>query len=146
MLETENGRYFIDILDTAGEEEYMRENYYRLGEGFFIVYSVTNRDSFGSVPKFIDQIKCIKNGENVPIILLGSKNDLLNKREVKMSEGFSLAEKYGIPFFETSSKTGYNVDYAFFHLLELVNKFKKEDSHSMEKESQNKRGDCCIIN
>lgn len=39
---------FIDILDTAGQEEYaaIRDNYYRSGEGFFCVFSVTEAESF----------------------------------------------------------------------------------------------------
>jgi Ras-related protein Ral-A len=39
---------FIDILDTAGQEEYaaIRDNYYRSGEGFFCVFSTTEAESF----------------------------------------------------------------------------------------------------
>lgn len=39
---------FIDILDTAGQEEYaaIRDNYYRSGEGFFCVFSITEIESF----------------------------------------------------------------------------------------------------
>lgn len=39
----------LDILDTAGQEEYMRDNYYRLGEGFLIVYSITMRGEWAAV-------------------------------------------------------------------------------------------------
>ncbi len=35
----------LDVLDTAGQEEYsaMREQYMRTGEGFLLVYSITDR-------------------------------------------------------------------------------------------------------
>ncbi len=35
----------LDILDTAGQEEYsaMREQYMRTGEGFLLVYSITDK-------------------------------------------------------------------------------------------------------
>lgn len=38
----------IDILDTAGQEDYaaIRDNYFRSGEGFLCVYSITEDDSF----------------------------------------------------------------------------------------------------
>jgi GTPase KRas protein len=38
----------LDILDTAGQEEYssVREQYIRTGDGFLIVYSITDRSSF----------------------------------------------------------------------------------------------------
>ena len=37
----------LDVLDTAGQEEYsaMREQYMRTGEGFLLVYSITSRNS-----------------------------------------------------------------------------------------------------
>ena len=40
----------IDILDTAGQEDYaaIRDNYFRSGEGFLCVFSITEEDSFQS--------------------------------------------------------------------------------------------------
>lgn len=100
----------LDILDTAGQEEYMRDNYYRLGEGFLIVYSITMRDTFSDVNRFHDHILSVKGVEDVPLIVVGSKCDLDGDREVPHSEGNTLAEKFDVPFFETSAKTRVNVD------------------------------------
>lgn len=38
----------VDILDTAGQEDYaaIRDNYFRTGEGFMCVFSLTDPDSF----------------------------------------------------------------------------------------------------
>ena len=38
----------LDILDTAGQEDYaaIRDNYFRSGEGFLCVFSITEDDSF----------------------------------------------------------------------------------------------------
>ena len=38
----------LDILDTAGQEEYssVREQYITTADGFLIVYSITDRSSF----------------------------------------------------------------------------------------------------
>lgn len=38
----------IDILDTAGQEDYaaIRDNYFRAGEGFLCVFSITENESF----------------------------------------------------------------------------------------------------
>jgi GTPase KRas protein len=48
----------LDILDTAGQEEYsaMREQYMRTGEGFLLVYSTTSRSSFEEIRMFHQQI------------------------------------------------------------------------------------------
>ena len=44
----------LDILDTAGQEEYsaMRDQYMRSGQGFLCVYSITNRGSFEELKSF----------------------------------------------------------------------------------------------
>ena len=135
----------MDILDTAGQEEYMRDNYYRLGEGFLIVYSITMRDTFTDVNRFYDHIKSIKEEDNVPIIVVGSKCDLEGDREVQTTEGKSLGEKFKVPFFETSAKTRVNVDEVFFELVRKVKKY-KDESNEVEEENPKDGGGCCIIN
>lgn len=44
----------IDILDTAGQEDYaaIRDNYFRSGEGFLCVFSITDTDSFHATQDF----------------------------------------------------------------------------------------------
>lgn len=44
----------IDILDTAGQEDYaaIRDNYFRSGEGFLCVFSITDDESFQSTLEF----------------------------------------------------------------------------------------------
>jgi len=52
----------------------MRDQYMRRGEGFVVVYSINSRNSFDSVPLFINQIKLVKDSDNVPIIIVGNKS------------------------------------------------------------------------
>lgn len=44
----------IDILDTAGQEEYaaIRDNYFRSGEGFLCIFSITEAESFQATSEF----------------------------------------------------------------------------------------------
>lgn len=44
----------IDILDTAGQEDYaaIRDNYFRSGEGFLLVFSITEHESFTATSEF----------------------------------------------------------------------------------------------
>lgn len=60
--------------------------------------------------------------ENPDIVLCGNKSDLEDQRVVKEEEARGLAEKYGIPYFETSAANGTNVSLAIETLLDLIMK------------------------
>jgi GTPase KRas protein len=54
------------------------------GEGFLLVYSITERDSFKMIESYHQQILRVKDSEAVPIILVGNKSDLEHERRVNM--------------------------------------------------------------
>lgn len=80
----------MDVLDTAGQEEYsaMREQYMRTGEGFLLVYSITSRQSFEEIMTFQQQILRVKDKDYFPIIVVGNKCDLEKERAVSEEGGF----------------------------------------------------------
>lgn len=80
----------LDVLDTAGQEEYsaMREQYMRTGEGFVLVYSINSRQSFEEIMVFQQQILRVKDKDYFPIIVVGNKCDLEHERQVS-TEGES---------------------------------------------------------
>ena len=47
------------------------------------------------------------------ILLVGNKNDLKFEREVTTEEGQEFADKHNLIFFETSAKSGENVESSF---------------------------------
>ena len=122
----------LDILDTAGQEEYsaMRDQYMRTGEGFLIVFAVNNAKSFEDITQYREQIKRVKDAEEEPMVMVGNKCDLPtrsidmaqvaeNCRQVLklMIKARDAALNYGIPFVETSAKTRMGVDDAFYTLV-----------------------------
>ena len=54
------------------------------GEGFLLVYSVTERDSFDLIGTYHEQILRVKDTQSVPIVLVGNKSDLEHDRAVDM--------------------------------------------------------------
>ena len=52
------------------------------GEGFLLVYSITDRDSFEAINAYHQQILRVKDTETVPILLVGNKSDLEDGRRV----------------------------------------------------------------
>ena len=82
----------LDILDTAGQEEYsaMRDQYMRTGEGFLIVFAVNNIKSFEDITTYREQIKRVKDAEEVPMVMVGNKCDLPT-RQVDMQQARDVA-------------------------------------------------------
>lgn len=126
----------IDILDTAGQEDYaaIRDNYFRSGEGFLCVFSITERESFEATQEFRDQILRVKNADsttdNIPFILVGNKSDLDSRRQVPYAEANDMASRWRVPYIETSAKTRDRVDAVFYQLMEHIQKKKDEESIS----------------
>jgi len=73
----------------------------------FILYDVSNKNSFTNVITWINFIKQVNTEESI-LVLCGNKIDL--NREVSTSEGKILAEKEKMLFFETSAKNSTGVN------------------------------------
>ena len=119
----------LDILDTAGQEEYsaMREQYMKTGQGFLLVFSVTSRSSFDEISVLHQQIMRAKNNDsNYPILLVGNKCDLEDQREVPKEEGTRLANRLNLTYIETSAKTRTNVEESFTMLASRILKYEKQ--------------------
>jgi len=138
----------IDILDTAGQEDYaaIRDNYFRSGEGFLCVFSITEDDSFQSTQEFRDQILRVKNDNNIPFILVGNKADLTNNRKVQQATANNRAAQWQVPYVETSAKTRENVDKVFYDLMREIRSRKvSEDSQGKTNEGKMKKKKCQIL-
>lgn len=74
----------MTVLDTAGQEEFsaMREQYMRSGEGFLLVFAVTDHPSFEEIFKFHRQILRVKDRDEFPMLMVGNKADLEHQRSV----------------------------------------------------------------
>jgi len=114
----------LDILDTAGQEEYsaMRDQYMRTGQGFLMVYAITSRSSLEELITFRDQILRVKETSTVPMVVIGNKIDLESERQVSTQEGLDLARSFQAAFFETSAKLRINVDESFTQIVREINR------------------------
>ncbi|CAL1268516.1 unnamed protein product [Larinioides sclopetarius] len=113
----------LDVLDTAGQEEFsaMREQYMRKGDGFLLVYSVTDKQSFENIRHFHTQILRVKDRDSYPMLLVANKVDLVHLRKVPEEQGKELAACLKIPYIETSAKDPpLNVDAAFHEVVKII--------------------------
>jgi small GTP-binding protein len=65
----------LSIMDTAGQEEYsaMRDQYMKRGQGFLLVFSLTQHTTFAEIPKLLDRVRRAKDSNKVPLVLIGNK-------------------------------------------------------------------------
>ncbi|XP_076442236.1 circularly permutated Ras protein 1-like isoform X2 [Babylonia areolata] len=110
----------LDIFDTAGQEEYsaLREQYVRSGDGFVVVFSVTDQASFQEAESIFLWLSRFKS--KFSAVLCGNKTDLTDERRVTSEEGQKLADRLGRPYFETSAKTGEGVTDLYHGLMRTI--------------------------
>ncbi|XP_046696047.1 GTP-binding protein Rit1 isoform X2 [Silurus meridionalis] len=97
------------------------ENVIKWGDGFLIVYSVTDRSSFEAVPRLKRLIDHIRQNLEIPTVIVANKNDMENGRTVKTEEGRALARDLRCSFFELSvAESSSAVEAAFIQLIREV--------------------------
>ncbi|XP_072273605.1 ras-related protein Rab-26 [Pyxicephalus adspersus] len=114
VLNVDGVKVKLQIWDTAGQERFrsVTHAYYRDAHALLLLYDVTNKTSFDNIQAWLTEIHEYAH-KDVVIMLLGNKVDSTHERAVKMEDGERLAKEYGVPFMETSAKSGLNVELAF---------------------------------
>ncbi|KAI0759567.1 ras-domain-containing protein [Trametes elegans] len=144
-VEYEGKRSYLEIVDTAGVEQFtgINESYIQRGQGFVLVFSLTQEASLRDVDHIRQQIYRIKGGEqDIPIVVVGTKMDLTGEREVSSETMQELAVSWGLPFYETSAKRGWHVNEVFNHLLVHM---RKRYPNGVPKSKKRRREQCLIM-
>jgi len=139
-IEIDGKKVKLQIWDTAGQERFRTvvSTYFRGAHGIFLIYDITNRDSFKNLENWLIEIE--KNAsENVLKILIGNKNDLEDEREIQSDEGKAFANRNGMQFIETSAKMNTNVNEAFETLGKLMIEFNAQQKQAMTQDKKDKK-------
>ncbi|XP_034264613.1 ras-related protein Rab-37 isoform X4 [Pantherophis guttatus] len=142
----------LQIWDTAGQERFrsVTHAYYRDAQALLLLYDITNKVSFDSIRAWLTEIHEYAQ-KDVVIMLLGNKADMSSERVIRTEDGESLAREYGVPFMETSAKTGMNVELAF---LAIAKELKQRAVKQLDEprfqihdyiESEKRRSNCCTF-
>ena len=129
-------QYRIQIWDTAGSEHFrsITRSYYKNSVCAFVVYDITNRESFRNISKWIEDVQD-NSPKSINLVLVGNKIDLVDQREVAYEEGEEFAISKGILFGETSAKTGENVDNIFIKSAESIIRKMDENNYNLDSEN-----------
>ena len=132
-LDIENKIIKIQLWDICGSERFRRviPNFYRNASGAVVAYDISDKWSFDQVKTWIEDVKAYSNTE-INIVIVGTKCDRLD-RKVTEEEGKKLADELGVRYFETSAKTGYNVNEAYnFLIKEIIDNIKNFEREKID--------------
>ena len=146
----------MKIWDTAGQERFksMSVQVIKTSDAVILVYAINDRKSFDALDKWLLKISEASDITKKPIIIIGNKSDLdEDKREVSYEEGKNFAKNKGYNFYETSAKTGTNVNEAFNDIFEQLYKLlegeitgKDKVNHGIKLGIQKKKKNSCCFN
>lgn len=129
--------------DTAGQERFrsITSQFYRGANAVILIYDITNGESFDHCGTWLRNIEEHADTRVLKFIA-GNKYDLNELRVVDHKKGlevranvryfnntvskatfgllFKQANRFGIEFFETSAKTGFNIDSLFNRVSEML--------------------------
>ena len=86
------------------------------GQGFLLVFAIDDKESFEKIKSKRERVLKGKHNQPTPMVLVGNKQDLADKRVVNYDDAKALADSWGIEYFETSAKTNFNCNKPFERL------------------------------
>jgi small GTP-binding protein len=127
----ENNRIKLQIWDTAGMEKYKQItiSYYRGAQAAIVCFDLTNRNTFKSVEKWIEDFNHNQSTGKL-IIIVGNKCDLVEEREVSREEIDKFIEMNKYIYFECSAKQGDNIDEMFTNLAKRLYEENKNNKYN----------------
>ena len=131
----------LEILDTAGQDDYqtMLDTWINSADGFILVYSIDNKESFDTTKVRYERIMKLKSDQKTAIVIAGNKCDLEENRKVSREEAENFCNTNNISFLETSALKTINVKETFLCVargllqIQFPNKYKNIDGGSGNK-------------
>jgi small GTP-binding protein len=121
-LEFYDNEIIFSLWDVGAQEMFkrFRKTYYQGAQASFIVFDLTNKDSFINVKKWFNELKQITGSREIPIVIVGNKSDLSEERKIDYQFAIKFVNELaietfegGISYIETSALSGENINDAF---------------------------------
>jgi GTP-binding nuclear protein Ran len=108
------GKVIFNCWDTAGQEKFggLRDGYYIGGQAAIIMFDVTSRVTYKSVPHWYKDL--VRVCEHIPIVLCGNKVDS-KERKVKPKD-IHFHRKKNLQYYDISAKSNYNFEKPFLYI------------------------------
>ncbi|KAM4688876.1 GTP-binding protein GEM [Discoglossus pictus] len=122
----------IDMWENKAQDNWIYDHCMQVGDAYLIVYSITDKASFEKASELRIQLRRARQTEDIPIILVGNKSDLVRCREVSVSEGRACAVVFDCKFIETSAAVQHNVKELFEGIVRQV-RLRRDSKEKNEK-------------
>jgi len=124
-LEIEGKKLSLQIWDFAGEDRFrfLLPSYIMGSSGGIFMYDITRYSSLKNFQEWLDVVDkgSIGEPERIPVIMVGSKLDLNERRAVSSQDALDLAKANGLySYIECSAKTGENVEEIFDEIARVM--------------------------
>ena len=135
IIKYKNKNYRIILHDTNGQERFqsITQCYYHLGDGFFVVFDLTNEHSLNRIQYFIESLK--ERVKNPKIIILGNvcenKDKIIPENIIKNK----LSKYKDIPYIKVSTLK--NIVKSFEMMIELVEGNEEKNEKNYKKNNKN---------
>ncbi|XP_031554988.1 ras-like protein rasG [Actinia tenebrosa] len=145
--------YNIEIVDTAGQEEFssFRDSSLATGDAFLVLFAINSASSWHELKelrtKIIDEHES-KNNCTIPMVIVANKVDLEDERETQKDEVMEYCNSLGTPFIETSAKTGLNIQECFQLMMRQIQRIQPsllERTVPINYAENDKKKDCSIL-
>lgn len=122
IFEVDGKMHMLEIIDTAGTECFrvMHELYIKKADGIVLLFSLCSPGTLTEVQEIYEKVGLLEGISRPPIILGGTKCDLIHQRMVTFEASHALARSWGCPYIEISSKNNLYVDDIFDLLVRQI--------------------------
>ena len=136
----------FEILDTAGQDDYqtMLDTWINSCDGFILVYSIDNKESFESTKVRYERILKLKGDQKVSIVVAGNKCDLEENRKVNREEAENFCMSNKITFLETSALKVINVKETFLSVARGLLQINFPEKYKNANKTGNKKKCYCF--
>ena len=136
------GNSIIYSLWDVGAQKFFarfRKTYYLGAQAAFIVFDLTNKQTFENIKEWYKELEDFIEGREIPLIIIGNKMDLVDERVVSYQDGVKLVNELTtkpnikISYIETSALTGENVEDAFTLIAyHYISKSKEDEEEKLK--------------
>ena len=113
-----------------------------MGEGFLIVFDLSNNDSLNALKDWIEDVK--ENVDDPKFIIIGNKDDLQKSKKLSDDIIENQLDKYkDVIYIKTSAKKNINIKEAFEKMIDLL---ENKNNVQIEQEQKTEKNNSIVVN